>query len=256
MLVRSRHSGPLVVQKPLYPEGEAVCQAIVVHPPGGIAGGDRLSLAVDVRTGAHAQLTTPGAAKWYRSAGASAHQAINLVIADGAICEWLPQETIVFNGARAELTATVHLAGEALFMGWDIVCLGRTASGERFESGTYTQCVELVRDDALTWVERTVLDPGSRLAASPAGLADRPIFGTFVAAHPLIDDNALAACRRALPESDEAGQCAVTRMPGVVVARYRGHSAEAARRCFVTAWSVLRPVLCGRDAVTPRIWNT
>src|SRR6059036_3586460 len=84
VLTYRSHEGPLVVQKSLYPEGEAVCQNIVVHPPGGVVGGDRLALDIRLATQAHAQLTTPGAAKWYRSSDAIAHQSIDLHIAAGA----------------------------------------------------------------------------------------------------------------------------------------------------------------------------
>src|SRR6476620_3801730 len=84
-LARREHTGPLVVQKPMYPEGDEVCQCIVVHPPGGIAGGDRLRLAVDVAAGARAQLTTPGAAKWYRADGRPSSQQLDFTVAPGAV---------------------------------------------------------------------------------------------------------------------------------------------------------------------------
>src|SRR5438045_6863059 len=96
LLAERRHTGPLVVQKSLYPEGDAVCQNVIVHPPGGIVGGDALEVSADAGPGAHAQLLTPGAAKCYRSGGALAHQRISLRAAQGATVEWLPQETIVF----------------------------------------------------------------------------------------------------------------------------------------------------------------
>src|SRR4029077_12089900 len=100
-LVRRTHEGPLVVQKPLYPEGGDVCQCIIVHPPGGIAGGDRVELHAVVEAGAHAQLTTPGATRWYRNAGPPEKQRIAFHVAEGASLEWLPQGTIVFDGAHA-----------------------------------------------------------------------------------------------------------------------------------------------------------
>src|SRR5712664_2890683 len=94
VLLERTSDGPLVVQKPLYPEGEAVCHAIVVHPPGGIAGGDELDLRVSAATGSHALLTTPGAGKWYRSAGPLARQSLQFDVS--GTLEWLPRETIVF----------------------------------------------------------------------------------------------------------------------------------------------------------------
>src|SRR5690349_2631589 len=127
VLTGKSHDGPLVVQKPLYPEGGEVCHTIVVHPPGGIAGGDELAIRVKAGKDAAALLTTPGAAKWYRSAGPVARQAISLESA--GTLEWLPQETIVFDGARAELDFEADLAPGARLIGWDLVCLGRTGSG-------------------------------------------------------------------------------------------------------------------------------
>src|SRR6185369_16165309 len=130
VLSRKLHDGPLVVQKPLYPEGSAVCHAIVVHPPGGMAGGDELELTSSVAQGAAALLTTPGATKWYRTAGPQASQRIAFD-AQGTL-EWLPQETIVFDGALAQSALEVDLATDASLVGWEIVCLGRAGSGERF----------------------------------------------------------------------------------------------------------------------------
>src|SRR6187399_900454 len=88
VLTTRRHVGPLRVQKSLHPEGAGVCQAIIVHPPGGIVGGDSLAIAIEAGAGAHAQLTTPGAAKWYRSAGSVARSTTALRLAAGALVEW------------------------------------------------------------------------------------------------------------------------------------------------------------------------
>src|SRR5437762_3645059 len=141
VLAERSHEGPLVVQKPLYPEGDEVCHAIVVHPPGGIAGGDELSL--QVKTQGHALLTTPGATKWYRSAGPWAKQKLAFEV-DGTL-EWLPRETIVFDGALAQLECEVRLGNAARYIGWEIVCLGRTGSGERFSRGKLTVDTRIVK---------------------------------------------------------------------------------------------------------------
>ncbi len=250
-LGRKVHDGPLVVQKPLYPEGPEICHAIVVHPPGGIAGGDELSLNVQTDKNASTLLTTPGAAKWYRSAGPWAKQSVAFAV-QGAL-EWLPQETIVFDGALAESAYDVDLGAQAGFIGWDIVCLGRTGSGERFVRGTFRSSIRIRREGRLLWLERGRIDGGGRLLDSPAGLAGSPVFGTLFASAPAIDSKILDRLRKHKPT---LGAGAVTLLPGVLLARYLGGSSEAARHYFIALWRILRPALLGREAVEPRIWQT
>jgi urease accessory protein len=245
--------GPLAVQKSLYPEGDAVCQNIIVHPPAGIAGGDTLTVDIDVGPQACAQLTTPGATKWYRSAGPKARQRIVLRVGAGAILEWLPQEAIVFDGAIAELDTKIDLASDALYIGWELVCLGRTAAGERFSRGQLRQRVALARDGVPAFIERATLDADAALLASPVGLNGAVVFGTFLAACTFMPDAVLATCRALAPRT---GEGAITSVRGCTVARYRGGSAEAARAYFVEIWRHVRPALVGRGAVPPRIWNT
>ncbi|HEY8623372.1 MAG TPA: urease accessory protein UreD, partial [Casimicrobiaceae bacterium] len=220
------HQGPLVVQKSLYPEGDAVCQNVIIHPPGGIVGGDTLAVNVDAGPRTHAQLTTPGAAKCYRSGGAFARQRISLRAARGAILEWLPQETIIFDASKIELELAIELVDDALFIGWDVICLGRTAAGERFDRGALRQRLTLTRDGVPFFVERAVLHGGAPLLTSPVGLHGNPVFGTFLAAAPVITHAMLESCRQV---TLIAGEGAVTRLPGVLIARYRGASAAAAR---------------------------
>jgi urease accessory protein len=252
VLAGRRHDGPLVVQKALYPEGEAVCHAIVVHPPAGVAGGDALALDARLGEGAHALLTTPGAGKWYRSAGPWAEQRIGFDVAPGACLEWLPQENIVFDGARATLSSEVRLAGDARFIGWEITCLGRTGSGERFTRGELRLATRVTRDGAPLWIERGTIAGGGALLRSPAGLAGQPVTGTLVATL-APDGELLSRLREAAPA---AGGGAVTRLPGLLVARYLGASSEAARAYFAALWGLIRPALAGRAAAMPRIWRT
>ena len=249
-LARRKHDGPLVVQKALYPEGEAVCHAIVVHPPAGIAGGDDLILSVQADAGAHALLTTPGAGKWYRSSGSWARQSLRFQIERGAALEWLPQETIVYDGARADLRSDIRLAQGATYLGWEILCLGRTGSGERFERGECRLDTSVFMDERLIWLERGAFSGGDDLLRSPAGFAGFPVAGTMTAVGP-VADSLLAACRAV--ESDRG---AVTRFPGFLVARYLGDSGGEARRYFAALWRLLRPAFNGREALDPRIWAT
>lgn len=252
VLAGRTHDGPLLVQKTLYPEGDAVCQCIIVHPPGGIAGGDRLTLEIEVGPRAHAQLTTPGAAKWYRSSGIDASQSLTARVGSGAILEWLPQGNIVFDAARVRCASRVELASDAMFVGWDAYCLGRTAADEQFARGTFRQCFEIVRDDALIWSERAVFDANSRLQSSPAGLCGAPVFGTFMAVGPNLDSDVLERCRAIAAD----GEGALTRLPDVLLARYRGAALEAAHDYFRALWTIVRPALIGRAARAPRIWST
>jgi urease accessory protein len=244
------------VQKPLYPEGEGVCHAIVVHPPAGIAGGDTLRLDVHAGNGAHAVLTTPGAAKWYRSAGAWARQRIAISAAAGACVEWLPQENIVFDRALAHNAVAVNLRGDAAFIGWDVLCLGRAGSGERFSSGVFQSGTRISRDGKPVWFENGRIEGAGTLRDSPAGLHGATVCATLLAASPRVSADLLAACRAVICGE---GRAALTRLPGLLIARYLGHGSEGgenARRQFVQLWRVLRPALTGRDAVLPRIWST
>jgi urease accessory protein len=247
------HEGPLVVQKALYPEGDAVCHAIVVHPPAGIVGGDELVIDVRAREGASALLTTPGAAKWYRSAGSWASSRVAIDAGPAASVEWLPQETILYDGALADIGWEARVASDARLVAWDIVCLGRSGAGERFANGRCRIESRLYRDGRLEWLERGRIDPGSRLADSPAGLGARSVFGTMIAAAPAIEDEWVA---RARDVEAREGEGAITRLPGLLVARYRGDSSESARAYFTAIWKYLRAPLTGREAVEPRIWRT
>src|SRR4051812_20486077 len=221
VLAERRHDGPLVVQKPLYPEGDDLCHAIVVHPPGGIAGGDDLDLAVHAGERSRALLTTPGAAKWYRSNGAWAKSRVCLHLDAGSHVEWLPQEAIVFDHARADMSFEADLAADAILVAWEIVCLGRTGSGEGFDAGEVRLHTRIARDGALAWRERGYLAPGAPAMSSTAGLAGEKVFATLIVAAPRIDDSWLAAAR-AVPAPDAS--VGATRLPGVLLARYRGRS--------------------------------
>lgn len=256
VLVERRHRGPLRVQKALYPEGEGVCQALLLHPPSGLVGGDHLQIGVQVGEGAHAQLTTPGAGKWYRSAGAEAAQILDFSVATGGTLEWLPQETIVFDGALARMHSHVAISGDARFLGWEILCLGRSAAGERFTQGHLALATRIERDGRPLWVERGQLDGDDPLLASPVGFAGATVSATLLATLPVGFAAAplLEACRAIAPA--DGAHCGLTALSGLLVARYLGDASEAARHWLTQLWRLLRPALLGREAIIPRIWNT
>lgn len=253
VLAGRSHHGPLVVQRPLYPEGEAVCHTILVHPPAGIAGGDALSVDVSVGDGAHVLLTTPGAGKWYRSAGGRGSLVQRLEVGSGGVCEWLPQESIVFDGALGDLATEVSLRGDACFIGSEMLCFGRTGSGERFARGELTMRARIERDGRPLWLERGVVEGGEALLGSKVGLRGLPVSGSLLVAWPRCDAALLEAWRAVEPV---AGVGAVTLLPGLLVARWLGPSCEPGRAWFARLWAAARPVVAGRAAQVPRIWNT
>lgn len=254
-LASRRHAGPLVVQRPLYPEGPGVCHAIVVHPPGGIAGGDSLTLQVTAGAKAHALLTTPGASKLYKSAGRKASQHVRLSARDQACLEWLPQETIVFDAADASLALDIEVAGDASVIAWEIATLGREAMGERFDSGRLRTRVTVRLDERIVLFEAGAVAGSSPWLDSPVGWRGARACGTFIVAGTGIDDALLQASRASL--EPWGGVAAVSRVtPTLLVARYLGACAAGARAAFIALWAQARPALAGRAAALPRIWST
>ena len=242
------------MQRPFYPDGERACHVYILHPPGGVVGGDSLAIRAVVERGAHALLTTPAAGKLYRSAGASALLSQDLNIADGAWLEWLPQETIAFDGARAASATRIALTGTAGFIGWEILCLGRPAARETYTHGEFVQRFEIWRDGAPLWWERNALAGGAPALHAPWGLAGRSVVATLVAVGRV--PSALPALRELLNAEQDDGEFAVSQLRDVLVCRYLGNSAEQARAGFIAAWRLLRPALWGIEASPPRIWAT
>ena len=254
-----RHTGPLRVQKGFTPEGPEVWHQIIVHPPGGIAGGDRLSIDVQVDEGASVLLTSPGAAKWYRSEQRWAQQDVRIQVADGATLEWLPLESIVFSGAHTRLNTRFDLAAGASLIAAELICLGRPASGERFAQGRLRSGLEVWRSGELVYTERTALDGGDERNASKLSLDGKPAFGQLLASTPDLDDQAIERAREAIAALQVQGgveDAAVTRLDRIMLMRWRGLCAEDGWRVLRAVWEAVRPVLLDRVACSPRIWMT
>jgi urease accessory protein len=250
ILSHRRHFGPLIVQRPFYPEG-GTCHVYLVHPPGGIVGGDQLALDVDVQSGSHALITTPAATRFYRAGPhPTATLRQELQVHDAAL-EWLPQETIVFDGARAASRTVVKLHGAARFAGWEITCLGRPANDERFHQGMLAQDFLLYRDERPLLLDRLRLAGQSPALDAQWGLAGSQAMGTLLVcpAHDLDIP--------ALRELQHTGvRHALTRVGEVLLCRALAQEAEPIRQLFTQLWLRLRPALLGREAVAPRIWAT
>ena len=257
ILGQRSHQGPLQVQRPFYPEGDRVCHVALLHPPGGVVGGDELRIEASVDTDAHALLTTPAAGKFYRSAGPFARQTQRLTVAAGAALEWLPQENILYSGARVHALTQVELQGDARFLGWEISCLGRPAAGETFSAGEYRQDFELWRDGEPLYLERGRYVAGDAILNAPWGLQGQPVSATLIGAGSPPDVvGAIRAGWDGLKLAGDGELATVTQLEGVLIGRYLGPSVARARRFFMLAWSVLRPVLLERPPCPSRFWNT
>ena len=254
ILARRQHYGPLVLQKILYPEGPNPAHGVIIHPPGGVAGGDNLQLTVQMQTESSALLTTPGATKWYKSAGRRASQQIEMTIDDNGQLEWLPQENIVFDGADVALNTQVNLSETAVFAGWEVVCLGRQASGERWTSGRFRQKLLIKREGRLIWNESALLVPDSGVLRSMAGLRNQVVFGSFVVAAGTTPAEILQSCQGI--NIDSSADYGVSALPDIFTARYIGPCAQEAKIYFEKLWHCLRPWYGKRSAVRPRIWAT
>lgn len=257
-VVRHDHEGPLRLLKSLYPEGDAICHSVLVHPPSGLVGGDTLDIAVTVGEGAHALITTPGATRFYRSpSGALATQRLNAALADGARLEWLPLEAIAYPGCDALNEARFTLAPGAELLAWDITALGLPGAAQPFLSGRFQQHLEIPG----VWLERGLLDaPDALLMDGSLGLAGRRCLGTlvFAAGSAIARDRRERALEsvRALIEDDPlrltAGATAA--QDGVLVVRALGPVVEPVSLLMRRCWAAWRETLWGLDGTAPRLW--
>jgi urease accessory protein len=255
-LARNDHHGPLVVQKPFYPEGD-LAHVYLVHPPGGVCGGDSLAVSLDLKDRAHALATTPAAGKFYRSAGQAATLAQHFCVGDGASLEWLPQETIVYDGAVADMATRVELSPSAAYLGWEIVCLGLAASNKPFTSGVFRQRLEITRAGRPLLIENLHCRGGDQSLAAPWGLSGRTVAASFACtAGPDILAAALAAARSAIAPFAVDNLASASACDDLIVCRFLGHDSATAKRTFIAAWRALRPLTRGRPAQPPRIWAT
>jgi urease accessory protein len=258
-----RHDGPLRILKSLHPEGDAVCHSVIVHPPGGIVGGDTLDVSIALAAGAHALLTTPGATRFYRSSGARAAQVVEARVAAGARLEWLPLETLVHSGAMADNRLRFDLEPGAEMMGWDCVGLGLPAAEAPFVAGDYHHRIELAAGGRPRWLERghteaTDLD----LLDGPCGWAGRRALGTlwFAAGRPIVDgrrDALLDIARETAAAHPLAGTSGATAPQAeVVVLRVLAPRIEPAFELMTEIWKRWRALAWDLAPCPPRVWRT
>jgi len=241
-ILASQNQAPLKIQRPFYPEGSEVCHSVILHTAGGVVGGDRLSINIELQPITHALITTAAASKIYRSNGKVAQQNINIKVDSHACMEWLPQPTILFNGAEYRQNLKVELAPEAIWMSWEIIRFGRSARGEKFLSGNWQSYTEVWQESYPLWIDRQLLKGESEMVDSLLGLAGNCVVGSFVFVGQSVTAEVVTNIRALWEglDSNISGETGVTRIPKGMLCRYRGKSTIDVKNWFHSVWHYLR----------------
>ena len=246
LLHSARHVGPLTVQRPFYPEDDT-CHLYLLHPPGGIVGGDELTIDVHLEAHSHALITMPGASKFYRSNGALARLDQHFTLDEHATLEWLPQDTIIFPGANAALRSVFHLQRSSTLLAWELFCLGRPVIGEIFSHGQIESRLEVWIDGEPLLIERQHLADGD---LTP--VAEHPWIGTLLF-YPA-SETQLEEAREALAPLEHFAGATLTE--GLLSVRFLAHDNLICQQAMREIWQRLRPQLTAKAPCSPRIWHT
>lgn len=248
LLSHRSHRGPLTVQRPFYPEG-GICHVYLLHPPGGIVAGDRLLIDIHATDKTEALITSPAAGKFYRSAGDEANQTVNLQVDEGAALEWVPQETIIYQGARLTSKITIHLKQNARFIGWEILALGRPASNETFNAGEVNLNWQIFHNNQLMYLEKMHIDVKAFMANW--GLNKLSTCATLFA-FPATSIQ-LDKVRKLIGDAPNQG---VTLIDELLICRTNNNKTEPVRTFFESVRAEIRADIVQRKTYTPRIWAT
>jgi urease accessory protein len=257
-VARHLHQGPLRILKSLYPEGDAICHNVLVHPPGGLVGGDTLDIQVHVAEGAHGLVSTPGATRFYKSGGHPALQQVVATLATGAKLEWLPLEAIAYNDCEATNRAIFNLAPDAELITWDVTALGLPSSDMAFTQGHFQQHLEIPG----VWLEKgNIKGHDARWLNSPLGLAGQKCLANLVfASGTALDakrvEKTLEVSREVINAHALKLQAGLTCVhPQVMVLRVISPLVEPSMDLLKKVWATWRQTLWGLPNLPPRIWS-
>ena len=257
-VARYLHQGPLRILQSLYPEGDQICHNVLVHPPGGLVGGDTLDIQLSVAKGAHGLVSTPGATRFYKSGGYPALQQVVAHVSDGARLEWLPLEAIAYNDCEATNRVIFNLEPGAEMIAWDVTALGLPTSNLSFEQGHFQQHLEI----AGVWLEKgNIRGNDARWLNSPLGMAGQKCLASLVfAAGSAIDpqraEKALEAAREVIEAHPLKQQAGITcAHPQVLVLRVMSPLVEPTMDLLKQVWAIWRHTLWALPSTPPRIWS-
>jgi urease accessory protein len=252
-LAKKSQKGPLTVQRPFYPEG-GICHNYILHPPGGVVGGDQLEIQLKANSGSHSLITTPGATKFYRSkADLESQQTQTISVDKNAIVEWLPQQNIFFSGARSRLNTVIDIKAGGKFIGWEMHCFGRPANQEGFNVGAIKSCTQVIIDNQLKLVEQ-LNTVGDAITQSSCGLRNNSMQASLIAAP--FSENHKQKLEQLLQHYPHRDLIGLTLVDEILVIRVLGNHIEPIFDIFISLWSMLRTEWLQLTACTPRIWDT
>jgi urease accessory protein len=257
VVARHEHSGPLRILQSLYPEGDAICHNVLVHPPGGLVGGDTLDIAVQGATGTHGLVTTPGATRFYRSDGPLALQTTRIDLQANSRLEWLPLEALCYNDCNAENRLVMALEPGAELLGWDLTAFGLPNANLPFVKGSFAQHIEVPG----VWLERGRISASdTRLMDGPTGLnGARCMASLFFVVGTKLDrarkQLALDIARDLVAASELASTAGATSPnPQVIVVRALAPLVEPAMHLLRAVRNAWRQELWQLPTCNPRIW--
>jgi urease accessory protein len=229
-----------------FPRSSRPCEAAIVNTGGGVAGGDSYRLSLELGEGAEVEATTPSAERIYRSDGPAAAVATRLSLARRARLCWLPQETLLFQGARLERRLEVEMSTEASLVIAETLVFGRLAMGEGQIDASLKDSWRVWRDRRLVFAEETRLrHAGAALERRAVGAGARAL-AIIVAAAPNIEAG-LPNLRAALDAEGGGVEAGASAFDGVIVARLVSPSPSRLRAALIAAIVALG----GRK---PRLW--
>lgn len=245
-LMAGYQSGCLRARLPRVDPGERV-EAVLINTGGGLTGGDAIEQELCWNPGAVATVTTQAAEKVYRAIDVAATVRTTITIGSRADAEWLPQETILFDGAALDRTLTVALDGNSSFLAVEALLFGRTARGEGMARGSLVDRWRVRRDGRLVYADSLRLDdhPQAMLALPAVGDGATAV-ATILLASP--DAGAQLEPLRAVLDGTTS-RSAASSWNGLLVARFVARDGEMLRQALLPALARLR----GRSL--PRVWS-
>lgn len=254
-LVKAYSQAPLKIQRSFYPEGKEICHSIILHTAGGMVGGDRLSQTINLQPETQVVLTTPAASKIYRSSGETAQNHINIEVEKQAYLEFIPRETIIFNGAIFSQKIRVNLAESACYLGWEITRFGRTARGEIFHQGQWKSCTEIWQNNCPVWIDRQGFIASPEILNSPHSLGGQPVIASLIWVGQPVSEDIIKTIRQLWEQRETSSQAGVTQLISGLLCRYRGNSTQEVIDWFTGVWQLLRQNYTGKSIVKPRVWQ-